>query len=192
MYHLVKGIYTSLTRKEGLDNAGKTTLLEKLKSEYSESKRGLDPDKIMPTVGQNVGHITINGTLLRLWDVGGSENLRSLWDSYYSDAHAVVFVVDSTDRERLEECRDTLEKVVGSEATQGIPILMLANKQDREDSMGVVDIKEIFNKIAEKMGARDSRVLPVSALTGAGVADSVDWLVTRLLRNKQDRPPNYR
>lgn len=55
---------------------------------------------------------------------------------------------------------------MNNQATEGIPILMLANKQDREDSMGVVDIKEIFNKIAEKMGARDSRVLPVSALTG--------------------------
>lgn len=55
-----------------------------------------------------VGHITFDNVLLRIWDLGGQENLRTLWDSYYSDAHAVVFVVDSADRERLEECKSTL------------------------------------------------------------------------------------
>ena len=58
-----------------------------------------------------VGHITINNTLLRLWDLGGQENLRTLWDSYYLDAHAVVFVVDSSDRDRIEECKRTLGKI---------------------------------------------------------------------------------
>lgn len=143
-----------------------------------------------------MGYITINGTFLRLWDVGGQENLRTLWESYYQDAHALVFLIDSSDRERLEECKNTfgkynrsdiylifivqlicwvtnndiyiyfIENVVTNEVVEGIPILMLANKQDREDRMEVEDIKEIFNVIAEKMGARDSRVLPVSALTG--------------------------
>lgn len=140
--------------------------MEQLKKEYSDSKKGLPPDRIAPTVGQNIGHITINGVLLRLWDIGGQENLRSMWESYYKDAHAVVFVVDSADRERLEECKAALETVVTNEETEGVPILMLANKQDKEDRMEVEDIKEIFNVIAEKMGARDSRVLPISALTG--------------------------
>lgn len=166
----------------------------------------------------SVGNITINDTLLRLWDIGGQENLRTLWESYYQDAHAVVFVIDSSDRERLEECKTALESVVTNDAVEGVPILMLANKQDREDHMEVEDIKEIFNKIAEQMGARDSRVLPISALTGyvfcdlsivtyiflttnlcflfiyfsSGVADAADWLVTRLIRNKQYRPPKLK
>lgn len=101
-----------------------------------------------------------------MWDVGGQESLRTLWESYYQDAHALVFVIDSSDRERLEECKNVLQNVVTNDAVEGVPILMLANKQDREDRMEVEDIKEIFNKIAEQMGARDSRVLPISALTG--------------------------
>lgn len=108
--------------------------------------------------------------------------MRTLWDSYYSEAHAVVFVVDSSDRERLEECKATLgnvtpdiemrssngltENIITNEDIEGTPILMLANKQDREDRLEVEDIKEIFNKIAERMSARDSRVLPISALSG--------------------------
>lgn len=207
MYHLAKGIYTSLTRKEeysvlilGLDNAGKTTLLEQLKSQFPLTDKGRRNeeqklkalDNIMPTVGQNVGHVKVANVLLKLWDVGGQENLRTLWDSYYEQAHAVVFVVDSCDRDRIEECRQTLDSIVSHESIEGAPILMLANKQDKEDRMEVEDIKEIFNKIAEKMSARDSRVLPVSALEGTGVAEAAEWLSTRLVRNKEFRPPNWR
>ncbi|KAA8903418.1 hypothetical protein TRICI_005708 [Trichomonascus ciferrii] len=174
----------------GLDNAGKTTLLENIKGLYGS--KGLPPEKIAPTVGQNVGHVRINNVLLKLWDVGGQENLRTLWDSYYTDAHAVVFVVDSTDQARLEECKETLDSVVSHEVLEGTPILMLANKQDKEDRMEVEDIKEVFNKIAEKMSARDSRVLPISALEGTGVKEAAEWLVIRLVRNREYRPPNLR
>lgn len=175
----------------GLDNAGKTTLLENIKTAYSNNK-GLPPEKIAPTVGQNVGHVKIDNVLLKLWDVGGQENLRTLWESYYNDAHAVIFVVDSTDRIRLEECKRTLDNIVNDEILEGVPILMLANKQDMEDRMEVEDIKEVFNKIAEKMSARDSRVLPISALEGTGVKEAAEWLIIRLIRNKQYRPPNLR
>lgn len=58
------------------------------------------------------------------------------------------------------------EIIITNEDVEGLPILMLANKQDREDRLEVEDIKEIFNKIAERMSARDSRVLPISALSG--------------------------
>lgn len=200
MYHLAKGIYASLTRKEeysvlilGLDNAGKTTLLERLKADYGEPGTRVVPnDRIAPTVGQNVGHVKIANTWIKLWDLGGQESLRSLWDSYYISSHAVVFVVDSTDRERIQECKQALDQIVSREDIEGTPILMLANKQDKEDRLEVEDIKEIFNKIAEKMSARDSRVLPISALQGTGVQEAAEWLASRVTRNKEYRPPNYR
>lgn len=201
MYHLVKSVYTNLTKQEeysvlimGLDNAGKTTLLEQLKFRYKvggeQATVDLSGARLVPTVGQNVARIQANKVNLKIWDVGGQESLRNMWESYYEDAHIVVFVVDSTDRARIEECRDTLDKVVSSEVLEGTPVLMLANKQDRDDCLEVEDIKEIFNKIAEKMSARDSRVLPVCALDGTGVVEAADWIVSRLLRNKNYRPPN--
>lgn len=201
MYHLVKSVYTNLTKQEeysvlimGLDNAGKTTLLEQLKFRYKlggeQATVDLSGARLVPTVGQNVARIQANKVNLKIWDVGGQESLRNMWESYYEDAHIVVFVVDSTDRARIEECRDTLDKVVSSEVLEGTPVLMLANKQDRDDCLEVEDIKEIFNKIAEKMSARDSRVLPVCALDGTGVVEAADWIVSRLIRNKNYRPPN--
>lgn len=97
---------------------------------------------------------------------------------------------------RLEECRLVLESVLASEATQGVPILVLANKQDREDCVETVKVKEGFvRKVFEGEkggGVRDSRVLPVSALKGTGVKEAVEWVRSRVKWNKEGRPPVMR
>jgi ADP-ribosylation factor related protein 1 len=200
----------------GLDNAGKTTFHEQVKALFN-------PDhpsprlKTVPTVGQNVSTITLPDMYVKIWDVGGQLSLRKLWQSYYSSCHAIVFIVDSTDigdgdlddgeddddergeraiSGRLEECRLVLEDVLQNEETEGVPLLILANKQDREDCVEVVRIKEgLVKKVFEGEKAssiRDSRVLPVSALTGAGVREAVDWLRSRVKWNKESRPPVMR
>ena len=201
MFHLAKGIYNTWNQKEqysililGLDNAGKTTFLETLKKESNLNSKPLD--RITPTVGQNVATIPIPNTkgkkLLKLWDVGGQDSFRSMWPKYYAKCHGIIFIVDSTDESRITEWKETLTSVMMDDEVEGIPILMLANKQDRSDRMEIQDIKEIFNQIAEHLSARDSRVLPVSALTGEGVSDAMDWLTPRLIRNKKSRPPEYK
>jgi ADP-ribosylation factor related protein 1 len=50
-----------------------------------------------------VGKITLPSTVLQFWDLGGQRGIRSIWPRYYDDCHAVVFVVDAEDRERLGE-----------------------------------------------------------------------------------------
>lgn len=223
MYHLAKSIYLHATSKEeysvlllGLDNAGKTTLLEQIKASYTPSHPNL---KTVPTVGQNTVTLALpppNPPIyLKLWDVGGQHSLRGLWSSYYSSCHAIVFVLDSSDvgnatlaelgesggvnmddLGRLDECKLVLESILGNDETSGVPILVLANKQDREDCVEVVRIKEGFVRRVfegDKGGnVRDSRVLPCSALTGTGVQEAVEWLVTRMMGNKESRPPVMR
>ncbi|THC92204.1 hypothetical protein EYZ11_008331 [Aspergillus tanneri] len=97
---------------------------------------------------------------------------------------------------RLDECRQVLESVLQHSEVAGVPILVLANKQDREDSVEVVRIKEgLVRKVFEgdTGGAlRDSRVLPVSALLGSGVQEAVEWVQTRVKWNKEARPPLMR
>lgn len=101
-----------------------------------------------------------------------------------------------TDEGRLDECRLVLESILGNEEASGVPILVLANKQDREDCVEVVRIKEGFvRRVFEgEKGAsvRDSRVLPCSALTGTGVKEAVEWLCSRVQWNKESRPPVMR
>jgi ADP-ribosylation factor related protein 1 len=161
---------------------------------------------------------------LKIWDVGGQHSLRKLWQSYYKSCHAIVFVIDSSDvgnadvshlaaskngqdskaanadvdldMGRLEECKLVLESVLASEDTTGVPILVLANKQDREDCVETVRIKEGFVRpIFEGergSGVRDSRVLPISALTGTGVKEAIEWIRSRVKWNKEARPPLMR
>jgi ADP-ribosylation factor related protein 1 len=143
---------------------------------------------------------------LKIWDVGGQHSLRKLWESYYSSCHAIVFIIDSTDigdgdiendsSGRLAECKLVLEDVLQHSETEGVPLLVLANKQDREDCVEVVRIKEgLVKKVFEGdkgSSIRDSRVLPISALTGTGVKEAVEWVRSRVKWNKEGRPPVMR
>ncbi|KAK6368598.1 ADP-ribosylation factor protein 3 [Lithohypha guttulata] len=105
-------------------------------------------------------------------------------------------VSSSFERGRFDECRAVLENVLGHEDTSGIPVLVLANKQDREDAVEVVRIKEgfvrpVFEGEKGEM-IRDSRVLPVSALKATGVKEAVEWIRSRVVWNKTSRPPVMR
>lgn len=97
---------------------------------------------------------------------------------------------------RLEECKLVLEDVLQHSETEGVPLLVLANKQDREDCVEVVRIKEgLVKKVFEGdkgSAIRDSRVLPVSALEGTGVGEAVEWVRSRVKWNKEGRPPIMR
>jgi ADP-ribosylation factor related protein 1 len=81
-----------------------------------------------------------------------------------------VFVIDSTDVPRIEsEVVEMLREVIENEETEGVPVLVLANKQDREESIEIAELKEVVNPVVVRLGARDSRVLPVSALEGCAL-----------------------
>ncbi|TCD65612.1 ADP-ribosylation factor protein 3 [Steccherinum ochraceum] len=211
MYHLLKGLHEYLTRKEefsviilGLDGAGKTTLLEKIKTLYNDMP-GLTPDKIGPTVGQNMGKITLPSTILQFWDLGGQRGIRNIWHRYYDDCHAVVFVIDAEDRERLVEGWEVFDSVLSAPQTLGVPLLLLANKQDSPESLSVEEIRTDYeewyrnrqenarlNRYAdsEDGGDRGERiasldVMGISALEGTGVRAAVDWLFIRVQNSRR-------
>jgi len=94
---------------------------------------------------------------------------------------------------RLEEAALVLESILQDADAEGVPLLVLANKQDREDSVEVVRIKEGFvRRVVEGRtggaGVRDSRVLACSALTGKGVQEAVEWIASRVKWNREARP----
>ncbi|KAL1734777.1 P-loop containing nucleoside triphosphate hydrolase protein [Schizophyllum commune] len=213
MYHLLKGLHEHLTRKEefsviiiGLDGAGKTTLLEKIKTLYNETP-GLTPDKIGPTVGQNTGTITLPSTILQFWDLGGQRGIRNIWHRYYDDCHAVVYVVDAEDRERLSEGWEVFDSVLSAPQILNVPLLLLANKQDSPNSLSVEEIRHDYEDYYQRKiesqrrnrydgsgdgndGTRRERiasleVLGVSAIEGTGVRDAVDWLFLRVQNSRR-------
>lgn len=79
-------------------------------------------------VGFNVETVTFNNLKLQVWDLGGQTGLRPYWRCYYQDTNAVVFVIDSADRERLEIAKQELDLMLQEEELRGAPVLVLANK----------------------------------------------------------------
>ena len=102
----------------GLDNAGKTSLLFKLKdNEFKDT---------VPTVGLNVEQIKTRNMNLTLWDVGGQA--RKLWKHYYDKVDGIIFVIDSTDTERMRIAKSEMGKIFTEEGLEKVPMLILANK----------------------------------------------------------------
>ena len=110
----------------GLDAAGKTTMLYKLKLNETVTT--------IPTIGFNVETVQpVPGLTMTVWDVGGQEKIRALWRHYYQGTDGIIWIVDSNDPVRLEESRDELMNVLSmrsDEILNGVPILLFANKQD--------------------------------------------------------------
>ncbi|KAK5875080.1 hypothetical protein CesoFtcFv8_027608 [Champsocephalus esox] len=124
----------------GLDSAGKTTVLYRLKfNEFVNT---------VPTIGFNTEKIRLGGAgasrgiSCHFWDVGGQEKLRPLWKPYSRCTDGIVYVVDSVDAERLEEARTELHKITRSVENQGTPLLVIANKQDLPRALDVGEIEK--------------------------------------------------
>ncbi|KAH6783917.1 GTP-binding protein 1 [Perilla frutescens var. hirtella] len=166
----------------GIDKSGKTTLLEKLKSQYSISE-GLPPDRIVPTVGLNIGRIEVSNTKLAFWDLGGQLGLRSIWEKYYEEAHAVIYVVDAACPSRFEDSKSALEKVLRHEDLQGAPVLILANKQDLEEAVSTDELSRYLD--VNKLDERIYKFQAVSAFDGLGIKEGVNWLVDAMGRSKR-------
>ncbi|XP_030633885.1 ADP-ribosylation factor-like protein 14 [Chanos chanos] len=149
----------------GLDGSGKSTLLYKLK--YNEAV------ETVPTVGFNVEMLETNekSHTLTVWDVGGQSKMRTHWKHYYQDTAGLVFAVDSQDEKRLEEARRELERVLESDCLKGLPLVVLANKQDLPGAACPEDITKALN-LRVLCGDRNWFVQPCSAKTGVGLEDS--------------------
>ncbi|KAJ2815896.1 ADP-ribosylation factor protein 3 [Coemansia sp. 'formosensis'] len=195
MYTLVSGAYRYFTRLDeynililGLDGAGKTTLLEKIKHLYT-GHPGMAPSRIQPTVGVNIAKIPMKRTLVKFLDLGGQPDLRGIWESYYEDCHAIVFVIDSCNAERIEEAKGALLGLVKAGDLDGVPVLVLANKRDLMGALSLAEVKEMVNSMADFMEERDVRVLDSSGLEGEGVRAAVEWVYSRIIDNRIKRPP---
>ncbi|XP_057281651.1 ADP-ribosylation factor-like protein 11 [Pezoporus wallicus] len=164
----------------GLDLAGKSTLLYKLKSGQAV--------ETCPTVGFNVESLqTPCGVSFTLWDIGGQDSLRASWPDYLEDTNTLIFVLDSTDTARLPEAAAALEDALSHPSMAGIPVLLLANKQDVP---GVLAPAELEEKLCWGQLARRRWVLQgCSAHTGQGLQE-VLTILGLLLRGLEQSLPS--
>ncbi|XP_071485031.1 E3 ubiquitin-protein ligase TRIM23-like [Diadema antillarum] len=156
----------------GLDNAGKTTILFKLKqNEFIQTIR---------TIGFNVETVEYKNLNFTIWDVGGDTKLRPLWKHYYLNTQALIFVVDSTDGDRLDEAYDELAILMSEKQLRDALLLVFANKQDQANALNIDTISDrlSLNKLC---CGRSWFIQPCDALSGAGLWDGLEWLSAQLV-----------
>jgi GTPase SAR1 family protein len=175
----------------GLDAAGKTTVLYKLKLGEVIST--------IPTIGFNVETVQYKNINFTLWDVGGQDKIRPLWRHYYTNTNGIVFVVDSNDRQRIDEdsikssgycsnedaaasAEEELHRMLATDELRNVPLLVLANKQDLPNAMDV-------NEVSKRLGLKNLRnrkwyIQGTCATTGDGIYEGLDWLAEVLNSKK--------
>jgi small GTP-binding protein len=155
----------------GLDAAGKTTVLYNL--------RLGEVVTTVPTIGFNVETLEHRNVTFTVWDIGGQEKIRKLWRHYYQGTTGVIYIVDSSDRERSEDARAELFNVLQADEMRDVVLLVLANKQDLPNALTSSDV-------AEKLGLNSLHkrrwfVQAACATRGEGLYEGLDWLSTALL-----------
>lgn len=150
----------------GLDAAGKTTVLYKLK--VGEAVRSI------PTIGFNVESVKFKNVNFTVWDVGGQDKIRPLWKHYFQNTQAVIYVVDSNDRARIQESALELQKVLRNDELRDAVLLVLANKQDLPNAMNVSQISE--NLGLTSLRTRAWYIQSTCATSGDGLYEGLEWL----------------
>merc|ERR1711861_103129 len=150
----------------GLDAAGKTTILYKLKLGEVVTT--------IPTIGFNVETVEYKNISFTVWDVGGQDKIRPLWRHYFQNTQGLIFVVDSNDRERVSEAREELGRMLAEDELRDAVLLVFANKQDLPNSMRAPEI-------TDKLGLHSLRnrtwyIQATCATSGDGLYEGLDWL----------------
>lgn len=176
----------------GLDAAGKTSqtvpssrlpLLAASISPFSTSLTDLSIPAILyklklhqdattiPTVGFNVETVTYKNIRFNVWDVGGQDKIRPLWRHYFSGTQGLVFVVDSSDRTRIDEARQELQRIINDREMRDALLLVFANKQDIPGGMTPAEVTEKLqlHKLKDKIWY----VVPSCATSGEGLFEGL-------------------
>jgi len=156
----------------GLDAAGKTTILYKLKLGEIVTT--------IPTIGFNVETVEYKNISFTVWDVGGQDKIRPLWRHYFQNTQGIIFVVDSNDRERVSEAREELQRMLNEDELRDALLLVFANKQDLPNAMNA-------SEITDKLGLQGLRqrtwyIQAACATSGDGLYEGLEWLSTNIKR----------
>ena len=158
----------------GLDAAGKTTILYKIKMGETV--------KILPTIGLYIQTLDYKNLNLIVWNVGGASRVRELYKYYYQNTEGLIFVVDSNDRDRIEDAAEEFKKMIAEEELKDCAVLVMANKQDLNGALSPDEVIEQLGK--DQLKGRTWLVKGTSATTGQGLKEGLDWMASVLLKEK--------
>merc|ERR1711862_4673 len=108
--------------------------------------------------------------------------IRKLWRYYYQGTHGAIFVLDSSDRDRIEDAREELANMLNTDEMQDAVLLVLANKQDLPNAMAAAEVRDKLG--LSEMRNRQWFIQSACATTGEGLYEGLDWL-SRTLASKR-------
>lgn len=163
----------------GLDESGKTAILYR-------SKRKDWRERIFPTPVFNVEIVRpYKDVSYKIWDVSGKEHIRPLWKAYARQTDAIIFVVDSTNEERMDEAKEELHNLVNCAQLNGAPILVFANKQDLPNALTPFEVTQKLS--LTHLNTRHLWYLqPTSAVRGDGIVEGLKELADMIGQWKID------
>ena len=160
----------------GLDAAGKTTILHQLEKEEKEKV------KILPTIGFYVESLDYKDWNFITIDLGGADKMRLLFRHYYQNTEGIIYVVDSNDRDRIEDAADELKKLLAEEELKECCVLIMANKQDLNGALSIDEVTKALGM--ESLIGRTWFVQGTSGITGQGLKEGLDWVASVLVNKK--------
>jgi len=167
----------------GLDAAGKTTVLYQLKLGEVVTT--------IPTIGFNVEELEYKNLRMTVWDIGGQERIRPLWRHYYENSNGLIWVIDSNDTDRIDDenrdepdsAKHELWRLLQDDSLRGVPLLVLANKQDLPYA---ISPQKIYQRLGlDKVKDRPVHVQGCVAKTCDGLYEGLDWLNTTISNKKK-------
>ena len=150
----------------GLDGAGKTTILYRLKLKE-------DVHTTVPTAAFNVETVRpFKNLKFLVWDTSGTDVLRPLWKAYVRKSDGIIFVIDSSDCNRFDETKVELDNILNSNESKGIPLLILANKQDIKNSIPPIKLAQRLELDSLDISV-NWHIYPTAGRCGGGLQDAM-------------------
>jgi len=155
----------------GLDNSGKSTIINKLKP---EKKQALE---LQATTGYDVQQFTHGSINFTVWDMSGQGRYRNLWEAYYADCQAIIYVIDSADTVRMCVVKDELTTILSHKdiSKRNVPVLFFANKMDLSKSLSPAQISEAL-ELPKLLADKTWNIVATNALEGKGLEEGMKWL----------------
>ena len=163
----------------GLDNAGKTTLLHMLTHDKMTASN--------PTTHPGQEEFMVGNCKVRAFDLGGHETARKVWSDYQGTADAVIYLIDTADRERFAEAKVELDKLLAIESMQHVPFLILGNKIDIANAASEQELRHVMGlfqttgktnfNVGKDTGTRPVELFMCSIVKKHGYGEGFQWLM---------------
>ena len=156
---------------------GKTTILYKLKLGEIVTTT--------PTIGYNVETVEYKNISFTVFDVGGQDKIwrhNTVWRQYHQNTQGLIFVVDSNDRDRIDDAKEELHRMLNEDELRDAVVLVFANKQDLPQAMPAAEVTDKLG--LQQMRNRNWYIQSTCATTGDGLYEGLDWL-SRTLSGKK-------